>query len=89
MAIGIEVLTFDLEIAEVGMNRFGGCRSLRLSGGEEDLADDTVPVGLRIFGIGMTAGRELLGYAAAVIDHDGEGMTTGLDCCRETEHLGC
>ena len=50
---------------------------LQRCGGEEQLADDAVPVGLGVLGIGMAAGIELLRHAAAVVNHDGQPVAAG------------
>ena len=75
VAIGVEVLTFDVEILEVGVDvfRFLCCAQFCR---KFDSSDDSVPVGLGVFCIGMTTGIELFGHAAAVIYHNGELVFT-------------
>ena len=71
VSVGIEVLPLYLKILEVGMHRFLGLyvgSSLLL---QHDASDNAVPVGLRIFGVGMTAGIELLRHSATVVNHNG------------------
>ena len=87
MPIGKEMLALDVEIAEVRMNRFWRYSRQRLLGGEIYLAYYTIPVGLRILGIGMTAGIQLFWHATAIINHDRQHMSARAQFCSNLKHL--
>ena len=75
VAIGIEVLTLDVEVLKNGEHLFHWWRwgqSIQ----EFYLSNDAIPVGLRIFRIGMTTGVELFRYTTRIIHHDGELVLT-------------
>ena len=85
MPIGIKVLTFNMEVLE---NRVDFPLHYRRKTIRQLYpANDTVPVGLSVFGIGMTIGIDLFWYTTAVVYHDREGMTTRRQHLREIEHL--
>ena len=54
---------------------------------QEYSPDNTVPVGLGVFGVGVAVGIDLLWHAAAVIHHDGQLVRAGGKKLREVEHL--
>ena len=87
MTIGIEMLTLNVEIFENRVDlplchRWETIRQLNPS-------NNTVPIGLRIFGIGMTVGIDLLWHTTTIIDHNSESMIARSQHLRKIKHLRC
>src|SRR3712207_9033873 len=73
------MMAFDPEILEHRRNRLGQRRlqiGTSVDIGDEYMAYDTVPIGLRILGSGVAAGVSLRGQTAAVV-----GATAQLIAC--------
>ena len=85
MSIGIEVLTFNMEVLEIRMDFPLLCWRETIR--QLNSADDSVPVGLGILGISMTVCIDLFRHTTAVIHHDCKGVTARCQHLREIEHL--
>src|SRR3712207_9034275 len=69
------MMAFDPEILEHRRNRLGQRRlqiGTSVDIGDEYMAYDTVPIGLRILGSGVAAGVNLRGQTAAVVDDNAQ-----------------
>ena len=64
MAIGVEMTSLDMEIVERGVHHGRALAGRFVASQELDLADDSVPVGLGILGIGVAVAVDLLGHSA-------------------------
>ena len=67
---------FHLPVLHIGPHLQVGDMELRPCR-ERHLADDAVPVGLRVFGAGMRVAEQLGRQRRAVVDHNGYGVPSG------------
>ena len=75
MTIGIEMTTFDVEVVEGRIHLGRTYLGYLVARNEADVADDAIPIGLCVLGIGVAVAIDLLGYTLGVIDQDGEIVT--------------
>ena len=84
--ICIKMTSVGMEIPQRGMDTVNGSYGERLSR-QQDFTDNPVPVGLGVFGVGMTAGVDLLRDATAIVDHNIDNMPTRLQPVAKTIFL--
>ena len=75
MTVGIEMATFDVEVVESRIHLRRTHFGRLVARNEADVADDAVPVGLRVLGVGVAVAVDLFGHTLGVIDQDGEIVT--------------